>query len=472
MFSRRTLTCCPEFALTRRQLLRAGLGMLGLSLPEWLGLRRLAQASGGTRSRRAGGGRARACIVFFCWGGVSQLETWDPKPEAPSEYRGDYRSIATAVPGIRLGEYLPLLARQTHRLALVRSVHHQASGHRNAAYWNLTGHPPMGNVADDSPKPPSRRDWPCLGAMVARFRRSRAGMPGAVCLPYPLADRGLLNGQDAGFLGMGYDPLLIRPERGRPYEGVSPTTGAADLHLPADVDPARMRGRLELLARESASARPVEAGGPLDHYRQMAADLLLSPQVSAAFELEREPPRVRAAYGDHICGQSALLARRLTEAGVPIVAVYASAGDLNSGVGDHWDTHSDNFRRLRERLLPPLERASCALLDDLAARGRLEETLVVWLTEFGRTPRLNRGAGRDHFPNCYSVAFAGGGVRGGQVFGRSDRTASAPVEHPCGPHDLHATIFHALGIPPDSHLTDSLGRPMALTDGLPLPLFG
>jgi uncharacterized protein (DUF1501 family) len=180
---------------------------------------------------------------------------------------------------------------------------------------------------------------------------------------------------------------------------------------------------------------------------------------------------MRDSYGRHMCGQSALLARRLTEAGVPLVTIYSSVGDLNGSAGDHWDTHSNNFARLRNDLLPPLERASVSLLDDLAARGRLDETLVVWLTEFGRTPRLNSGAGRDHFPNCYSVAFAGGGIQGGQVYGRSDRIASTPAENGCTPADLHATIFHALGISLDGYVRDNLGRPLPLCDGQSLPLF-
>jgi hypothetical protein len=463
-------TACKDFLLTRRQLLQAGAGVLGLSLPHLLGLR----AEGAWRpaaERGDGFGRARACIVLFSWGGMSQLETWDPKPEAPAEFRGNYRTIPTATPGVRLGEFMPLLARQSERLAIVRSVHHRESGHRNAAYWNLTGHAPH-RPGNDEPIFPSRRDWPCLGSMVARFRPARrGGLPGAVCLPYPIADRGLLNGQDAGFLGMAHDPMIVAPATGQRYQGVSPSAGTADLRLPPGVALGRMQGRRELLTRLETT--PVEGAGPrgLEHYRTMAADLLLNPQVSAAFDLERESHRVRASYGDHVCGHSLLLARRLTEAGVPLVTVYASAGDLNGSAGDNWDTHGDNFRRLRERLLPPLERASTALLDDLAARGRLDDTLVVWLTEFGRTPRLNRGAGRDHFPDCYSVAFAGGGVRGGQVYGRSDRIAAAPADRACGPADLHATIFHALGIPPDSHIRDALDRPLALTDGRPLPLF-
>jgi hypothetical protein len=202
----------------------------------------------------------------------------------------------------------------------------------------------------------------------------------------------------------------------------------------------------------------------------MAQDILLSSSVQAAFNLDHEPLHVRQTFGDHLCGQSLLLARRLTEAGVPIVTVICAAGDLNNAVGDHWDTHGNNFNRLRNDLLPPFDRGAAALLEDLRQRGRLEETLVVFLTEFGRTPRINGGAGRDHYPNCYSVALAGGGIRGGQVYGSSDRLGAFPRDLPCGPHDLHATIFQALGIPLDSHLADNSGRAFAITDGRPLPL--
>jgi hypothetical protein len=449
---------------TRRRFLQAGLGLCGLSCAQVFALRDTYAAS-----TLAGFGRARSCIVFFSWGGVSQLETFDPKPDAPTEFRGDYRSIATRTPGIRVGEYMPLLATQTHRLAIVRSVHHAETGHRNAAYWNLTGHAPH-RPGNDDPIVPSRRDWPCLGAMVARCRRTGPSLPGNVCIPYQLADRGLLNGQDAGFLGMQYDPMVIAPPGARPYNGVSPGGGTVDLHLTTGVTPDRMRTRLDLLNQVQALPASAATQG-LDHYRQMASNLLLSPQVSAAFDLEREPYRLREAYGMHVCGQSALLARRLTEAEVPLVTVCSSAGDLNGGSGEHWDTHSDNFGRLRQALLPALERASVALLNDLDARGRLDDTLVVWLTEFGRTPRINAAAGRDHFPTCYSVAFAGAGIQGGQAYGRSDRIASAPTDNPVTPADLHATILHALGIAADAQIRDSFGRPMALTDGRPLPLF-
>jgi hypothetical protein len=459
---------CDDFHLTRRHILRAGLGLFGLSLPSLLGLRSQSRAIG---TANAGFGAARSCIVFFSWGGMSQLETFDPKPDAPREFRGDYRPIATSVAGVQFGEYLPLLARQAHRLAVVRSVNHPEAGHRNAAYWNLTGHAPH-TPGNDNSILPSRRDWPCLGSMVAKFRTPRRGLPGSVSIPYPIADRGLVNGQGGGFLGMPHDPIIVHPGRGRPYAGVSPTGSAADFGLPAEVGATRMHGRFDLLEEvQGGIANPV-ATRRLDHYRQMAADLMLSPAVSAAFNLDNESLRTRDTYGDHVCGQSALLARRLTEAGVPMVTLYSSAGDLNGSAGHNFDTHGNNFVRLRDELLPPLERASQSLLEDLAARGRLEETLVVWLTEFGRTPRLNTGAGRDHFPHCYSVAFAGGGIRGGQVYGRSDRIASTPADLACGPQDLHATIFHALGISRNAHVQDSLGRPMALTDGNVLPLFG
>jgi hypothetical protein len=193
--------------------------------------------------------------------------------------------------------------------------------------------------------------------------------------------------------------------------------------------------------------------------------------VQAAFDLDREPAPLRDRYGDHLCGQSVLLARRLTEAGVPICTVICAAGDLNGSAGDHWDTHGNNFNRLKNDLLPPFDRAVSALLQDLHDRGRLGETLVVILTEFGRTPRLNRGAGRDHYPFCYSVALAGGGIRGGQVYGSSDRLGAVPRDQPCGPADLHATLFRALGIPLDLHLEDGSGRSFPLSEGRVLPLF-
>ena len=451
--------------LHRRDFMRLGVGAFGLTLPGFLDLRRVAGAG------RKVAPRARSCIVLYCWGGMSHHETWDPKPDAPAEYRGEFRPIATAVPGIRVGEHMPRLARHTDKLAIIRSMHHRSSAHGKGMYWNFTGHAPMSpEVAVNMP--PTRQDWPSLGAMVSRFRRAPAGFPSAVQLPYSMIDNETLQaGENAGFLGMAYDPAVIRPDRGRPWGGVSRDLGAMVLHRPKGVDSPRLRGR-HALAQSLDRRFPARGGkAAYDQSRQQAWAILLSPTVQAAFNLDLESLPLRSAYGDHLCGQSVLLARRLTEAGIPIVTVICSAGDLNGGAGDMWDTHSNNFTRLKRDLLPPFDRAASALLADLADRGRLDETLVVFMTEFGRTPRVNRNAGRDHYPLVYSMALAGGGIRGGQVYGSSDRLGAAPRDHSVGPNDVHATIFQALGIPRDARLSDMAGRLYPLTDGRGLPLF-
>jgi hypothetical protein len=456
-------------SLSRRAFVR--LGAAGLTLPAGLALRAPAWAA--RPPRPSGFGRARSCIVLFAWGGMSHLDTLDPKPDAPSDFRGEFRPVPTSVPGLRISEHLPRLARQAHRLAIVRSVRHGAPSHRSAAYWNLTGHPPP---ALNQNWEASRKDWPTLGSQVAKARAGTvpAPLPGAVSLPYPLADGGRANGQDAGFLQLPFDPIVFRPPApGTPYEGVSPDVGTIQLGASPDVPRDRQEGRRGLLGRLESAARPIGSGetASLEHWRERALDLLLDARAARAFDLEAEPRRVRDAYGDHVCGQSVLLARKLTEAGVPLVTVFCAAGDLNGSIGAHWDTHGDNFNRLRRQMLPPLDQASSALLDDLASSGRLDETIVVWLTEFGRTPKINSNAGRDHYPNCYSVAFAGGGIRGGQVYGRSDALGAEPAENACGPEDLQATLFHALGIDPAFTVHDQDGRPLQACDGKPLPLF-
>ncbi len=454
----------PHTGVSRRGLLR--LGLLGLSLPQLLALRAL-----GSARREAGGiGKAKSCIVLFCWGGTSHLDTWDPKPDAPAEVRGEFKPIATSVPGIRVGEHMPLLARQMHRLAVIRSIHHRSTAHGKGMYWNMTGHPPP-EPAVAANLPPSARDWPNLGSMVSRLRRVPRGLPAAVQIPYPLVDNKTLQAGDGpGWLGQVYAPVVLRPDRGRAYGGVSRDLGTLVLQPSRDVDVERARERAALSRKLEAPRTQGSVGRAHQHFQEMALDLLVSPRVRATLDLDREDVRVREKYGKHICGSSVLMARRLVEAGVPLVTVICAAGDLNGSVGDHWDTHGDNFNRLKRDLLPPMEQASAALLDDLAARGLLDETLVVWLTEFGRTPKI-RHAGRDHYPFCYSVALAGGGIRGGQVYGSSDRIGALPRDSACGPNDLHATIFQALGIPLDAQLEDNLGRPHELTDGRPLPLF-
>jgi hypothetical protein len=337
-------------------------------------------------------------------------------------------------------------------------------------YWNRTGHaPPQPEAAVNLP--PSLNDWPTLGAQVVKLRRAKRGLPAAVQLPYPLVDNNTLQAGDTpGWLGSACAPVVLRPNRGKPYGGVSRNLGSTVFQLAEEVDARRLSERRQLRQRlERLPAASSEVGGWI-RFQEQAADLLSNPQIQRTLDLDREPPSVRDRYGEHLCGQSLLLARRLVEAGVPLVTVICAAGDLNGSVGDHWDTHGDNFPRLKNALLPPLDQGSSALLDDLAERGLLDSTLVVWLTEFGRTPRI-MGTGRDHYPFCYSVAFAGGGVRGGQVYGRSDSQGARPLDFPCMPGDLHATVLHALGIPLDASLIDVQGRPQAIADGRPLPLF-
>lgn len=405
---------------------------------------------------------------------MSQLESWDPKPEAPPEVRGDYQAIDTATPAVQIGQYLPRLARQTERLAIVRSVRHRARDHRQAAYWTMTGVHPivLDGVMVSNPVPPSRADRPCLGSMLAHTRPARPGFPPTITLPYPIAERGLAAGQNGGFLGVKYDPLFVRPASGKLFGGVSPLGLSPDLRLPDEVSPRRLEQRRELLAALAGpAAGRTSQSQSYEHFHGLALDMLLSAEVRRAFDLEQEPARLRDSYGDHIFGQSVLLARRLTEAGVPLVTVNCAAGDLNGGFGDIWDTHFQNHARLKDQLMPPFDTAAAALLDDLADRGTLAETLVVLLTEFGRSPLINPLAGRDHWPDCYSVALAGGGIRGGQVYGRSDRLAATVKENPCGPNDLHATVFHAMGIDPAASMPDAAGHTIPLTDGRPLPLF-
>lgn len=270
-------------------------------------------------------------------------------------------------------------------------------------------------------------------------------------------------------MGLPADPIVIHTPKGRPFGGRQRNLGTEVLDLWGGIDRARIGERMRLLALE----RPFERSPAVKSFgfhRELAADLLLNPTVHGAFDLYRESRQTRDSYGDHICGTSMLLSRRLIEAGVPIVTVVCAANDLTIAGYDHWDTHGDNFNRLKNIMLPTFDRAAGALLDDLVDRGLLDETLVVFLTEFGRTPKINANAGRDHFPDCFSVALAAGGIRAGQVYGSSDRSAATPQDLPCGPGDLHATIFHALGIPPDTELIDQLGRPQRLCDGEPLPL--
>jgi uncharacterized protein (DUF1501 family) len=443
----------------RDMLVTTGVG--GLSLAGFLRLR-----SAVAEADVAPSGQAKRCILLYCWGGMSHLETWDPKPDAPRDIRGEFDPIQTATPGILIGEHLPLLARHSEKLAIVRSIHHDDSAHGRGMYWNLTGHRPprAGNI---SPLP---SDWPSLPAMLSWFRAPPPGVPAAVRLPYPMVDNNTLQaGEYGGWLGVRHEPIVLRTPGGEPYGGVSRSLGSEVLEL-GDVDVARITTRNELRAGIQRPIGQASDFQDFQHFQELASDILLGTAVKQAYDLDREDARVRESYGDHLGGQSMLLARRLTEAGVPVVQVCCAAGDLNGGAGDMWDTHSDNFNRLKQRLLPVFDRGLAALLQDLHDRGQLDSTLVVMLTDFGRTPRINGAAGRDHYPDAYSVLLAGGGIRGGQIYGSSDAKGAFPKASPCGPPDVHATIFQALGISPRAEIRDLLGRPFPVSDGEALPL--
>jgi hypothetical protein len=451
--------------ISRRQMLATSIGFCGLSLPAFL--QRTSIAAESASPAVTPRGKAKSCIIVFCWGGMSHFETWDPKPDAPREIRGLFSPIATATTGIQIGEHMPLLARQTDKLAIIRSMHHDDSAHGRGMYWNLTGHKPprSGNI------PPMRADWPSLPAVIAKLRQSPRGVPAAVRLPYPLVDNNTLQaGEYGGWLGSKYDPIVIKTPAGEPFGGVSRSLGSEVLNL-NEIDIERTGARNQLLASlEKKISVPSDFDSFL-HFRELANDILLSSSVKDAYQLEKEGAQTRAAYGTHLGGQSMMLARRLIEAGVPIVQVCCAAGDLNGSVGDMWDTHGDNFNRLKDRLLPVFDRGAAALLNDLSDRGMLDETLVVFLTEFGRTPQINGGAGRDHYPNAYSIALAGGGIQGGQVYGSSDDHGAFPKTCACGPADLHSTIFHAMGIDPRTTIRDMSNRPFPISDGKVLPLF-
>lgn len=448
---------------TRRDLLRAG--ALGLGLPAYLAVSNRAQSRGTAAPR--GFGKARSCIVVFAWGGLSHIDTFDLKPEAGSDVKSAFDSIPTTIPGYHLCEHLPRLARQVHRMTLIRSMHHDAPSHRSAAYWNLTGHAPQ---KPDKNWPRSREDWPCLGSMVAHARHDpERKLPGNVALPYPIYDGGWANGQHAGFLGMPYDPVIMKPDQGTPYDGKSPVSGHLSFDFIEGVDEERLAARRALLTDLSGKAQPTE---PLEHYQQRVFDMLLDAETRKAFKIDDEPERQHQRYGSHVLGQSLLTARRLTGAGVPLVTVYAAAGDLNGSAGAHFDTHSDGYNRLKKQMLPPLDQGLSALLDDLHESGRIEDTLVVLLTEFGRTPKVNGSGGRDHYPKVYTVALAGAGVSEGLLYGTSDASGAFPASRAATPADLHASIFHALGIAPNRMMHDLADRPLPMSDGSVLPVFG
>ena len=441
--------------LSRREFLRVGgLALAELSLPALL--QSQAQASQGKRSR------AKACIQLFMWGGPSQLETFDLKPNAPEGVRSLFRPTATNVPGIQICEHLPRMARMADCYAILRSVTHTGVNHGTSAYHMLTGHI---HATPGTLRHPSPSDHPSVGCAADRFGRQPSGLPSHVSLPSVLhdGDGGEVPGQGPGFLGQRYAPFLVN---GDPTQRDFSIDG---LRLQPEVDSSRIGRRISLLAAldsESERLAHQPAVGEVSDHQSRAFRLLQSPTTQRAFQLAAEPDRVRGRYGWHHFGQSCLLARRLVEAGVPLVTVYWNAPDIDDL--QHWDTHKDSANRLKNHLLPPFDLAMTALLEDLKERGLLDSTLVVWMGEFGRTPKINKAGGRDHWGFCQSVLMAGGGVRGGQVYGSSDASAAYAAESPVSPDDLAATVFDCLGVALDQQMQDAQGQPHPLCSGKPV----
>jgi hypothetical protein len=461
---RNTSDCLGPRA-SRRSVLQ--LGMWGAFTPISLGgldgLVQRARASAAESSVKTTG-RAKSVIMIFQWGGPSQLDTWDPKPEAPAEIRGEFGTIETAVPGIRISEHFPKLAKHTDKLAIIRSMTHDDPAHLSTVHHLLTGQ--LAPRPKSDAEPPSSKDWPFMGSMLAKVRPNTGPLPTSVMLPWvvshPAAPGGKGPGQHGGWLGHGYDPFYILADPNDPGFQVP------GLSLGDGCSIERMDHRMRLMDDLSRNLE-TESSNTWAPTHKKALNAVMSATAREAFDLNKETVATRDRYGRHIHGQCLLLARRMVEAGVPLVTV-----NWHNDGQNFWDTHGGNFHHLKNRLMPPADQGFAALLEDLEARGLLGDTLIVWTGEFGRTPRINPAvAGREHWPRCYSAVMAGGGIQGGQTYGTSDRFAAYPATLPTSPSDIVSTIFHALGIPHDLEIRDQLNRPLKISSGEPLTsLFG
>ncbi len=445
--------------ISRRELLRVGgLSLLGCSLPNLL------QAAS-DRSLGSTFGRAKNVIFLWLQGGPPQHETFDPKPDAPAEVRGEFRPIATNVPGIQIGELLPRTAAIVDKLAIVRSMCTHSDLHDASGYWILTGYKYTGTQSRQI-RP---TDWPYLGSIVKMLKPS-SELPAYTSVWLPdvmrLNDNVQPAGQTAGFLGKRWEPqrLICDPS--------DPAFRIEGLALPAEVPPLRLSGRQSLLAQVDRHFEAVERSSTLEDYNRQtreAFDVLTSGKARAAFDIRREPQKLRERYGLGKWGQCCLLARRLIEAGVRLVHVNWPREGGDSAVDNPmWDTHAQNADRLQDVLCPQFDVAFPALIDDLAQRGLLAETLVVAIGEFGRTPRINSKAGRDHWGHVFSFVLAGAGISGGQVIGSSDAIGGYPRTGKMEPQDLTATIFHLLGIGHEAFFPHPTGRPIRVTEGEPI----
>ncbi|MGE0755396.1 MAG: DUF1501 domain-containing protein [Pirellulaceae bacterium] len=426
------------------------------------------------------GGKAQSTILFFLCGGASHIDMWDLKPDAPLDYRGPFQPIATSAPGVRLSEHLPRLARQAHHIALVNSVRGtvNTNDHHAGYYHNLTGHVPdptfltLGNNRTPMPD-----DWPFIGSVVAAKRPPHPDLPNAITLPHkPSRAPYTRPGQFAAKLGVEHDPLYVHGDADRPLEFRAPA-----LTLNGDMTASRLTDRESLLTALDDCRRSFDALNSVrtwSRHQDRAMSLLTSSSTTTAFDVSREPTAVREAYGETVNGMSLLAARRLVEAKVPFITVFwmenMKIADKCKSAGG-WDTHGNNFACLSEHLLPEFDRGFSALVSDLAERGLLDTTMLMVTSEMGRKPKIGdprsggvSGAGRDHWTHCLTVLLAGGGIRGGQTYGRSDRFAEYPADQEVSPADIAKTVYHGMGVE-DLTMTDATGRTIQLMDtGRPL----
>lgn len=458
--------------VSRRDVICAGgTGLLGTSLTKLL-----AAEEQGAIVRP----RAKSVMFLFLFGGPSQLETFDMKPEAPAQIRGPFQPIASQSPGLLISEHLPELAAMSDRFAVIRTMSHTQNDH-NACHIIQTGHAMPPAERGPARVNATEKDWPAMGSVVEYLDRRadaerpeemRREFPSYLYLPNPLGhiqgyDR---SGQYAGWLGRNYDPLATRiakrDKNDNPYFRDC-TDGELDFRIQgveshADLGLLRLNNRTSLLDQFDAARAKLDRSASVRDYdatRERALALVTSEKMRSAFDIRREPAALRDRYGRHLFGQSALMGRRMIEAGARFVTVLWDAPD-----GYSWDSHR-NSDDVKKHLLPGTNQALSALLTDLADRGLLDETLVVCVGEMGRTPKGNANWGRDHWGFCFPAVLAGAGIRGGAVYGKSDKDAAYPIDHPVSPEDLAATVFHALGIAPETRIHDALGRPVPVMDG-------
>jgi hypothetical protein len=456
----------------RRFLVASAAGVSGFS---FAGDRRL--AAGQPSKPTPAAGSARSTILFFLSGGASHIDTWDMKPSAPLEYRGPFQPISTSAPGIRLCEHLPLLAQQAHHLAIVNSIGGSVStnDHHAGYYYNLTGHVPDSTFLSlGNNRTPYSSDWPYMGTVVASRRAPHPDLTNAITVPHmegaPAYTR---PGQFAARIGTQFDPLYVNGSLEKPLQFQAPA-----ITLEGDVTPQRLTNRSSMLRALDDARRELDQSGNIAAWtaqQQRAFSLLASQRTTSAFNVADESPATIERYGNTINGTSLLLARRLVEAHVPFITVFwmgdeKKANERKCASGGGWDTHGNNFACLRDWLLPEFDRGFSALISDLHERGLLDQTLLLVTSEMGRKPRIGdprsggpSGAGRDHWTHCLTDLLAGGGIRGGQVWGSSDRYAEYPEDRPVTPADITKTVYHAMGIN-DLTAYDTQNRPYNLLD--------